>query len=259
MIGDGSHGGRGSGGGLGGSIGGMGFSMSGAGTNWYFKKLDMPLFDGTNPDGWILRAERYHQFYRLTEEDKLEAAVVALEGDALLWFQWEHRWRPIQNWEEMKTMVRRQFRSTATSTLHEQWLAHKQTGSVLEFRRKFIKLLAPLDRVPEEIAKGQFLSGLKEEVKVEVRLLGPKTLDQTIDLAMIVEDKLQVGGQKKDSIKSWATAGTKAVFSQFLPSPSVKSSGSMYSTGSIFPRVSIGVPQSGGSGEVHRLSDNELQ
>lgn len=103
----------------------------------------MPLFDGTNPDGWILRAERYFQFYRLTEEDKIEAAVVALEGDALLWFQWEHRWRPIQNWEEMKAMVRRQFRSTATGTLQEQWLAHKQVGSVVEYRRKFIELLAP--------------------------------------------------------------------------------------------------------------------
>lgn len=87
----------------------------------------MPLFDGNNPDGWILRAERYHQFYRLSEEDKMEAAVVALEGDALLWFQWENRWRPIQNWEEMKTMVRRKFRSTATGSLHEQWLGHKQT------------------------------------------------------------------------------------------------------------------------------------
>lgn len=62
-----------------------------------------------------------------------------------------------------------------------------------------------------------------------------------------------------NSIKSWATAGTKAVFAQFSPSPSVKSSGSMYSMGSISPRVSTGVPQSGGSGEVRRLSGNELQ
>ncbi|CAH1440276.1 unnamed protein product [Lactuca virosa] len=67
----------------------------GGGTNWRFRKLDMPLFDGENPDGWILRAERYFNFYKLSEADKLEAAVVALEGDALLWFQWEHNRRPI--------------------------------------------------------------------------------------------------------------------------------------------------------------------
>ena len=60
-------------------------------SNWRLRKLDLPLFDGTNPDGWILRAERFFHFYRLSPEDKLEAAIVALEGDALLWFQWEHR------------------------------------------------------------------------------------------------------------------------------------------------------------------------
>lgn len=35
--------------------------------NWHFRKVDMPLFDGTNPHGWILRAERYFQFYGLQE------------------------------------------------------------------------------------------------------------------------------------------------------------------------------------------------
>lgn len=39
----------------------------------------------------------------------MEVAIVALEGDALLWFQLENRWRPIGSWDEMKTMIRRQF------------------------------------------------------------------------------------------------------------------------------------------------------
>ncbi|KAK1364271.1 hypothetical protein POM88_039832 [Heracleum sosnowskyi] len=30
---------------------------SGNGGNWRYRKLDLPQFDGTNPDGWILRAE----------------------------------------------------------------------------------------------------------------------------------------------------------------------------------------------------------
>lgn len=67
----------------------------------------------------------------------------------------------------------------------------------MDYRRKFIELLVPLERVPEEIAKGQFLNGLKEEIKVEVRLLGPKNLDNDMDLALMVEDKLRVGANKK--------------------------------------------------------------
>lgn len=75
----------GSGGGAGsGSGGGSGFARR---NSWRHKKLDMPLFDGTNLDGWILRAERFFSFYGLTEEEKVEATLVALEGQALLWFQ----------------------------------------------------------------------------------------------------------------------------------------------------------------------------
>lgn len=55
--------------------------------NWRYRKLDLPQFDGTNPDDWILQAERYFSFYHLNEEEKLEAAVVGYDGDALLWYQ----------------------------------------------------------------------------------------------------------------------------------------------------------------------------
>lgn len=62
--------------------------FNGSSSNWKLRKLDLPIFDGTNPDGWILSAERFFHFYRLGEEDQLEAAIVALDGDALLWYQW---------------------------------------------------------------------------------------------------------------------------------------------------------------------------
>lgn len=58
--------GYGSGYGVGsGSGGGPGFNGSGR-NSWRHKKLDLPLFDGNNPDGWILRAERFFKFHGLT-------------------------------------------------------------------------------------------------------------------------------------------------------------------------------------------------
>lgn len=161
------------------------------GSNWRFKKLDMPLFDGTNPDGWIMRAERYYDFYRLTEAEKVEAAVVAMEGDALFWYQWEHRRRPITQWGELKTLLRRQFRATQEGSLYEQWLAVTQTGTVAEYRKKFIEYSAPLEGVSEEVAMGQFITGLKGEIKAEIRLLGPPNLETAMELAFKVEEKLR--------------------------------------------------------------------
>lgn len=65
---------------------GAGFGGGYRGGGWRAKKLDLPLFNGSNPDGWIIRAERFFSFYRLSEVERVEAAVVSLEGDALLWY-----------------------------------------------------------------------------------------------------------------------------------------------------------------------------
>lgn len=85
---------------------------SGGSGIWRGQKLDMPLFDGTDPDGWILRVDRYFDFYKLlTEAERLEAVVVALEGDALKWYQWENRRHPIRRWEDLKILLLERFRS----------------------------------------------------------------------------------------------------------------------------------------------------
>ena len=168
---------------------GSGGITTGGNSNWKYRKLDLPSFDGQNPDGWILRAERYFSFYRLSEEEKLEAAVVAFDGEALSWYQWENRRRPIRRWEEMRALLLRQFRTTNAGSLHEQWLALEQTASVAEYRRSFIELIAPLENIPEPIALGQFLNGLKKEIRAEVRVLGPRFLEQAMELALKVEEK----------------------------------------------------------------------
>lgn len=92
---------------FGGFGGGSGQSGGINSSNWRYRKLDMPVFDGTDPDGWILRVERYFGFYRLTEGDMLEAVVVAMEGDALRWFQWEHKRHPIRRWADLKGFILR--------------------------------------------------------------------------------------------------------------------------------------------------------
>lgn len=62
-----------------------------------------------------------------------------------------------------------------------------------DYRRRFIELMAPLANISEEIAKGQYVSGLKEEIRAEVRLLGPMTLEHAMDLSLKAEEKLRIG------------------------------------------------------------------
>ncbi|CAH1429791.1 unnamed protein product [Lactuca virosa] len=52
------------------------------GTNRRFHKHEMILFDGTNTEEWIFNVEM--SFCSYEDEETMEAAVGALEGDALL-------------------------------------------------------------------------------------------------------------------------------------------------------------------------------
>lgn len=53
----------------------------------------MSIFKGEveeNVDGWLNQVERYFIVNRLMEKDKLDAAVLCLEGEALDWYQWQN-------------------------------------------------------------------------------------------------------------------------------------------------------------------------
>lgn len=93
-----------------------------------------------------------------------------------------------------------QFWPSSGGSLCEQWLATTQTTSVMDYRRKFIETAAPLERLPEEIMLGQFLNGLKEDIRAEVRLLNPRSLEQAMKLALRVKERNQVSGGRKQGL-----------------------------------------------------------
>ncbi|KAA0059568.1 transposon Tf2-1 polyprotein isoform X1 [Cucumis melo var. makuwa] len=48
-----------------------------------FKKVEMPVFDGTDPDSWLFRADRYFKIHNLSDSEKLTVAVISFNGPAL--------------------------------------------------------------------------------------------------------------------------------------------------------------------------------
>ena len=43
------------------------------------RKLELPLFDGEDPLGWIFKVERYFMVNGVTEAEKVDAAIVSLD------------------------------------------------------------------------------------------------------------------------------------------------------------------------------------
>lgn len=186
------------------------------GGNWRYRKIEMSLFEGSDPDGWILRVEKYFTVCRLTEEEKVDVAVVAMEGDALKWYQWENGRTLVRSWPDLKARILHQFRPLNVGSLHEQWLATTQTSTVLEYRQRFIEMASSLKDVPDSLLMGQFINGLKEEIKVEVRLLNPLTLEQTMEGVPRVEERNRVNGVRRVGVPGMGPNRTEPVLFQFM-------------------------------------------
>ena len=58
------------------------------------RKLELPIFEGNNPDGWLIRVE----LNGVSPAEILRATVVCLEGDALALYYYEESRRTFQGW-----------------------------------------------------------------------------------------------------------------------------------------------------------------
>lgn len=127
------------------------------------RRLDMPLFDGTKPDRWIFRVERYFGVNKMTEEEKMDAAVVCLDGEALVWFKWEEK-----RMADSK-LGRDEGEATALiSSLAKRDVVCPIFGSSANHHRKGLSSLQWFDMLAGPLnilSEGSFMNGFEARVK----------------------------------------------------------------------------------------------
>ncbi|KAA0039182.1 transposon Tf2-1 polyprotein isoform X1 [Cucumis melo var. makuwa] len=67
-----------------------------------FKKVEMPVFNGEDPDAWLFRADRYFQIHRLTDSEKMTVATISSEGPALNWYRAQEERDKFKDWANLK-------------------------------------------------------------------------------------------------------------------------------------------------------------
>ncbi|CAM8923795.1 unnamed protein product [Rhodiola kirilowii] len=73
------------------------------------RRLELPVFQGEDVRGWLHRAERYFLVNDLTNLEKLDAAILCMEGKALHWTQWKEERQPFYGWDEFKIGLLKRF------------------------------------------------------------------------------------------------------------------------------------------------------
>ena len=155
----------------------------------------------------------------MSEEEKVEATVLSLEEEGFLWYQFEDDRSPLTDWQEIKSMILKYFRPSEDGDLFEQWMAIEQRRSLAEYRKEFVTRLKHLGRVDEPVMLGTFLRGLKDEVKYELKVMGPTTLEQAMVWAERIDQKLRAQtwlGRRISQPKNYPPRNSKLTFTQII-------------------------------------------
>ncbi|KAA0052895.1 transposon Tf2-1 polyprotein isoform X1 [Cucumis melo var. makuwa] len=82
-----------------------------------FKKVEMPVFNGEDPNAWLFRADRYFQIHRLTDSEKMTVATISFEGPALNWYRAQEERDKFKDWANLKERFLVRFRSTREGSI----------------------------------------------------------------------------------------------------------------------------------------------
>ncbi|XP_054824059.1 uncharacterized protein LOC129322054 [Prosopis cineraria] len=161
-------------------------------TRFHRTKIEFPKFSGGDPRGWILKAEKYFKYYNTPEEEKVDVASLALEGDALELFAWISHERTLNYWDELVTAFQENLGPLEYQNPDEFLCSIRQEGSVQEYRTEFAKRSSRVKNWPEHCLLGVFLNGLKEELRSDVRIHKPRSVYRAVSLALEIESKTQL-------------------------------------------------------------------
>ncbi|KAL0545306.1 hypothetical protein IC582_015184 [Cucumis melo] len=154
-----------------------------------FKKVEMPVFAGEDPDSWLFRAERYFQIHKLSDSEKMLVSTISFDGPALNWYRSQEEREKFTSWLNLKERLLVRFRSSRDGTILGKFLRVKQESTVDDYRNLFDKLVAPLSDVPDPVVEDTFMNGLFPWIRAEVILCRPKGLAEMMEFAQLVENR----------------------------------------------------------------------
>ena len=157
-------------------------------------RIDFPKFNGEDFRGWLYKCEQFFEVDETPSSVKVKIAAMNLEGKALQWHQIFMRsrlTREIPAWEEYVRELSSRFGDSLYDDPMGELKSLKQSGSVQEYHDLFEELLNRVD-LPEDYATSCFVSGLKPEIQLTVRMFMPRNVQHARTLAKIEEAKVFV-------------------------------------------------------------------
>ncbi|XP_061968341.1 uncharacterized protein LOC133691764 [Populus nigra] len=152
-------------------------------------KLSFPRFDGSEPTGWVYKAEQYFEFQAIDSAQQVQLASFHLDGIALQWHRWLTKFRGPLLWNEFVQALLQRFGPTDYEDPSESLTRLRQTTSVAAYQEAFERLSHQVDGLPEGFLIGCFVAGLRDEIHIDVKIKHPHTLTEAIGVARLIEER----------------------------------------------------------------------
>lgn len=143
-------------------------------------KHDFPKFNGDAPRIWLKRCTSYFELYRVPPHSWVTTASLYMEGLAAMWLQAYRQTHPGMSWTTFRAAAEEKFGTEESEVQMDRLLQLKQTGSVQEYKQQFetsmYHLLSLDPSLSPKFFVSQFLLGLKDELRLGVRLQSPTSI-----------------------------------------------------------------------------------
>jgi hypothetical protein len=189
-------------------------------------ELEFPRFKGGDPTSWMFRAIQYFEYYQVHDASKVMHASYHLDDDALIWFQTcEH---DLGCWDNFARAIQLRFGLPSYDDLMELLIKLKHVNSIEEYKGLFESLSNRIRNLSSMHKLNCFMSGLKDEVRLAIKMQGPRTLGEAYALAKIQEQYLaNVKRSTRPSYEAnkdnWEQYSSQQVAAQFGPKVVVQS------------------------------------
>jgi hypothetical protein len=128
--------------------------------------------------------------YNTPDTQRLSISAFHMDGKALVWIQELKAGSEVTSWTEFVRAIQIRFGRGPDDDAMVTLSKLQQKGSLDDYKNQFDLLALKVHRLPDEHKLSYFLGGLKNEIRLPVRMFNPKTLVEAYSLASIQEECL---------------------------------------------------------------------
>lgn len=174
------------------------------------KKVELPMFNGEDPAGWITRAEIYFRVHETSEEVKVNLAQLCMENETIYFFNALLSDYDELTWDDLKHELLEHYGGIGEGSVFEQLTSLQQTGGVEEYIKKFECLTSQIPRLHDEQYFAYFIHGLREEIRSRMRSLNvvsPMSHGRMMNAAKAIKLELSSHGRNWSEKKETRGSG----------------------------------------------------